>query len=142
CVLTDYQIQLTFLPSDLKVDEDVMFSYAQAVSNVPQPSPFIDVTQASWDANQSKLQIKLQNSQGWQQPQVLVDGVDEATRDYSFKLEGMHPEGNIVTASYIVDTWLGDVELDGQSLFVTIKDTNLLAEETTQATAEAIVEPL
>ncbi|ELB2898739.1 thioredoxin family protein [Vibrio alginolyticus] len=142
CVLTDYKIQLTFLPSDLTVDEDVMFSYAQAVSNVPQPSPFIDVTQASWDANQSKLQIKLQNSQGWQQPQVLVDGVDEATRDYSFKLEGMHQEGNIVTASYIVDTWLGDVELDGQSLFVTIKDTNLLAEETTQATAEAIVEPL
>ncbi|WP_420788452.1 protein-disulfide reductase DsbD family protein [Vibrio alginolyticus] len=142
CVLTDYQIQLTFLPSDLTVDEGVMFSYAQAVSNVPQPSPFIDVTQASWDANQSKLQIKLQNSQGWQQPQVLVDGVDEATRDYSFKLEGMYQEGNIVTASYIVDTWLGDVELDGQSLFVTIKDTNLLAEETTQATAEAIVEPL
>ncbi len=142
CVLTDYQIQLTFLPSDLTVDEGVMFSYAQAVSNVPQPSPFIDVTQASWDANQSKLQIKLQNSQGWQQPQVLVDGVDEATRDYSFKLEGMYREGNIVTASYIVDTWLGDVELDGQSLFLTIKDTNLLAEETTQATAEAIVEPL
>ncbi|EOX4452319.1 MULTISPECIES: protein-disulfide reductase DsbD family protein [Vibrio] len=142
CVLTDYQIQLTFLPSDLTVDEGVMFSYAQAVSNVPQPSPFIDVTQASWDANQSKLQIKLQNSQGWQQPQVLVDGVDEATRDYSFKLEGMHQEGNIVTASYIVDTWLGDVALDEQSLFVTIKDTNLLAEETTQATAEAIVEPL
>lgn len=79
CVLTDYQIQLTFLPSDLTVDEGVMFSYAQAVSNVPQPSPFIDVTQASWDVNQSKLQIKLQNSQGWQQPQVLVDGVDEAT---------------------------------------------------------------
>lgn len=142
CVLTDYQIQLTFLPSELKVDEEVMFSYAQAVSNVPQPSPFIDVPQASWDANQSKLQIKLKNSQGWQQPQVLVDGVDEATRDYSFKLEGMHQEGNIVTASYIVDTWLGDVELDEQSLFVTIKDTNLLAEETTQATAEAIVEPL
>ncbi|MCV5975934.1 protein-disulfide reductase DsbD family protein, partial [Escherichia coli] len=49
CVLTDYQIQLTFLPSELKIDEQVMFSYAQAVSNVPQPSPFIDVTQASWD---------------------------------------------------------------------------------------------
>ncbi|EMN7237293.1 thioredoxin family protein [Vibrio parahaemolyticus] len=142
CVLTDYQIQLTFLPSELQIDEQVMFSYAQAVSNVPQPSPFIDVTQASWDANQSKLQIKLTNTQGWNQPQVLVDGVDEATRDYSFKLEGIHQEGNTVTASYLVDTWLGDVELSDQSLFVTIKDANLLAEETTQAIAEAIVDPL
>ncbi|OXE30087.1 hypothetical protein CA163_25200, partial [Vibrio parahaemolyticus] len=89
-----------------------------------------------------KLQIKLTNTQGWNQPQVLVDGVDEATRDYSFKLEGIHQEGNTVTASYLVDTWLGDVELSDQSLFVTIKDANLLAEETTQAIAEAIVDPL
>ncbi len=41
-----------------------------------------------------------------------------------------------------MDTWLGDVELSDQSLFVTIKDANLLAEETTQAIAEAIVDPL
>ena len=66
CVLTDYQIQLTFLPSELKVDEDVMFSYAQAVSNVPQSSPFVEVMQTNWDATQSKLQIKLKNTQGWQ----------------------------------------------------------------------------
>ncbi|HDM7598220.1 TPA: hypothetical protein PZ808_003163, partial [Staphylococcus aureus] len=43
CVLTDYHIQLSFLPSELQVDEDVMFTYAQAVSSVPQASPFVEV---------------------------------------------------------------------------------------------------
>ncbi|MGP8307670.1 protein-disulfide reductase DsbD family protein [Vibrio sp. YIC-376] len=139
CVLTDYPIQLTFMPSDLQIDEDVMFSYAQAVSNVPQPSPFIDVSQASWDANQSKLQIKLTNSQGWNHPQVLVDGVEESTRDYSFKLEGTYQEGDTLTANYQVNTWLGEVNLSNQELLVSIKDDNLLAEETTRAKAEVIV---
>ncbi|GAK19681.1 LOW QUALITY PROTEIN: membrane protein, suppressor for copper-sensitivity ScsB [Vibrio sp. JCM 19052] len=142
CVLTDYHIQLSFLPSDLQVDEDVMFTYAQAVSSVPQASPFVEVTEANWDANQSKLQIKLTNSQGWQKPEVLVDGVDEATSDYSFKLEGLHQEGNTLTANYLVNTWLGDVELDNQSVYVSIKDNNLLAQETAQAKAGVITEAL
>lgn len=142
CVLTDYHIQLSFLPSDLQVDEGVMFTYAQAVSSVPQASPFVEVTEANWDANQSKLQIKLTNSQGWQKPEVLVDGVDEATSDYSFKLEGLHQEGNTLTANYLVNTWLGDVELDNQSVYVSIKDYNLLAQETAQAKAGVITEAL
>ncbi|HDM8228321.1 TPA: thioredoxin family protein [Vibrio campbellii] len=142
CVLTDYHIQLSFLPSDLQVDEGVMFTYAQAVSSVPQASPFVEVTEANWDANQSKLQIKLTNSQGWQKPEVLVDGVDEATSDYSFKLEGLHQEGNTLTANYLVNTWLGDVELDNQSVYVSIKDNNLLAQETAQAKAGVITQTL
>lgn len=142
CVLTDYHIQLSFLPSDLQVDEGVMFTYAQAVSSVPQASPFVEVTEANWDANQSKLQIKLTNSQGWQKPEVLVDGVDEATSDYSFKLEGQHQEGNTLTANYLVNTWLGDVELDNQSVYVSIKDNNLLAQETAQAKAGVITQTL
>ncbi|MFV8449632.1 protein-disulfide reductase DsbD family protein [Vibrio campbellii] len=142
CVLTDYHIQLSFLPSDLQVDEGVMFTYAQAVSSVPQASPFVEVTDANWDANQSKLQIKLTNSQGWQKPEVLVDGVDEATSDYSFKLEGLHQEGNTLTANYLVNTWLGDVELDNQSVYVSIKDNNLLAQETAQAKAGVITQTL
>lgn len=139
CVLTDYPIQMTFLPSDLRVNEEVMFSYAQAISNVPQPSPFITVTQTSWDASQSKLQVKLTNSQGWHNPQVLVDGVEDAIRDYSFKLEGMYQGGNVLTASYKVNTWLGEVDLNEQNVFVSIKDDNILAEEVTLAKAEAIV---
>ncbi|EOD9421160.1 TPA: protein-disulfide reductase DsbD family protein [Vibrio campbellii] len=142
CVLTDYHIQLSFLPSELQVDEGVMFTYAQAVSSVPQASPFVEVTEANWDANQSKLQIKLTNSQGWQKPEVLVDGVDEATSDYSFKLEGLHQEGNTLTANYLVNTWLGDVELDNQSVYVSIKDNNLLAQETAQAKAGVITQTL
>ncbi|CAH1545830.1 Membrane protein, suppressor for copper-sensitivity ScsB [Vibrio jasicida] len=142
CVLTDYHIQLSFMPSDLQVDEGVMFSYAQAVSSVPQASPFIDVTEANWDANQSKLQIKLTNSQGWQKPEVLVDGVDENTSDYSFKLLGLHQEGNTLTANYKVNTWLGDVELDNQSVFVSIKDSNLLAEEVAPVKTGLITETL
>ncbi|MEL7326400.1 MAG: protein-disulfide reductase DsbD domain-containing protein [Pseudomonadota bacterium] len=142
CVLTDYHIQLSFLPSDLQVDEGVMFTYAQAVSSVPQASPFVEVTEANWDANQSKLQIKLTNSQGWQKPEVLVDGVDEATSDYSFKLEGQHQEGNTLTVNYSVNTWLGDVELDNQSVYVSIKDNNLLAQETAKAKAGVITQTL
>ncbi|MDV6251778.1 protein-disulfide reductase DsbD family protein [Vibrio sp. EA2] len=142
CVLTDYPIQLTFLPADLRVDEDVMFRYAQAISNVPQPSPFVEVTQSNWDANQSKLQIKLTNVQGWSRPQVLVDGVNDSTRDYSFKLDGTYIEGNTLTANYKVNTWLGDVDLNNQPLFVSIKDDNLLAEEVTQTKAAAILNSL
>lgn len=100
------------------------------------------MTEANWDANQSKLQIKLTNSQGWQKPEVLVDGVDEATSDYSFKLEGQHQEGNTLTVNYSVNTWLGNVELDNQSVYVSIKDNNLLAQETAKAKAGVITQTL
>ncbi|MGR5235777.1 protein-disulfide reductase DsbD family protein [Vibrio alfacsensis] len=142
CVLTDYHIQLSFLPSDLQVDESAMFSYAQALSRVPQASPFVEVTQADWDASQSRLQIELTNSQGWQKPEVLVDGADESTSDYNFKFEGQHQEGNTLTVNYLVNTWLGDVELDNQSVYVSIKDNNLLAQETAQAKAGVITQAL
>ncbi|MCV5902042.1 hypothetical protein OFN63_38695, partial [Escherichia coli] len=63
-------------------------------------------------------------------------------RDYSFKLDGLQQEGDIVTANYSVDTWLGEVELNEQSLYVSIKDDNLLVEEVTQAQAGAVTSSL
>ncbi len=57
-------------------------------------------------------------------------------------MEGLHQEGNTLTANYLVNTWLGDVELDNQSVYVSIKDNNLLAQETAQAKADVITEAL
>lgn len=142
CVLTDYHIQLAFIPSYLQINEDAMFTYAQALSRVPQASPFIDVTQAIWDAEQSKLQVTVNNTQGWSTPEILVDGAEDFTRDYSFKLEEVQHEGNTLTANYRVNSWLGKVNLANHGVLISVKDNNLLAEEATLARSGVITEAL
>ncbi|MCW8344821.1 thioredoxin family protein [Vibrio sp. ZSDZ65] len=129
CVLTDFPIDMTFVPSELSLSETAMYQYAQAMSLVPKASPFIDGVQAIWDASRQELQVTVLNARGWVKPDLLIDSQDDVVEDYSFLSPKINIDGDKVVATFKVTSWLGDPDLDSRSILVTMIDENLLAEQ-------------
>ncbi|EEX94604.1 hypothetical protein VIOR3934_20546 [Vibrio orientalis CIP 102891 = ATCC 33934] len=138
CVLTDYPLSLSFTPNELTVSEQAMYIHAQAISMVPKPSPLISDQQAKWDKRTNQLEVTLNKSLGWQKPDVIIDSSAEAISDYSYKLKKVNVEGDTLTAIFEVSTWLGDIDLTEQSVNITIKDTDFIAEQTAPVTIGVI----
>ncbi|WP_394126885.1 protein-disulfide reductase DsbD family protein [Vibrio hepatarius] len=138
CVLTDYPLSLSFTPNELTVSEQAMYVHAQAISAVPKPSPLVTSQQATWDKTTNQLEVKLTKSLGWQSPELIVDSTNEAISDYSYVQTLMNIDGDVLTAVFDISTWLGDIDLSDQSLNVTIKDTDFIAEQVAPVSVGAI----
>ena len=109
CVLTDYPFSLTFTPSELMINQDALYTHAQAISQVPKSSPLLSNAKATWDANANVLQVQLTKALGWQEPDFIVDGHSDDAKEYSYKLTGYSVDGDVVTATFDVSSWLGDI---------------------------------
>ncbi|KHT47773.1 protein-disulfide reductase DsbD family protein [Vibrio sinaloensis] len=129
CVLTDYPFELSFRPDQLTLSEDAVYQYAQAISRVPKASPLIQSTQAIWDRDQQRLEVRVAKSLGWHLPEMVVDGATESSQEYGFKPLGLVVEQNTAVATFAVKSWLGEVHLDGRELHISIKDEHFLAEQ-------------
>ncbi|MCG9649238.1 thioredoxin family protein [Vibrio brasiliensis] len=138
CVLTDYPFSLTFVPSELEVSESAMFTHAQAISQVPKSSPLIEQQNAIWDPNSNQLQVTLTKPLGWSSPELIVDSRNEAISDYSYQLKSVEVDGSKLVALFDVSTWLGEIDLSGQSVDVTVKDNDFVAEQSTSVNTGAI----
>ena len=138
CVLTDYPFSLTFVPSELEVSESAMFTHAQAISQVPKSSPLIEQQNAIWDPNSNQLQVTLTKPLGWSSPELIVDSRNEAISDYSYQLKSVEVDGSKLVALFDVSTWLGEIDLSGQSVDVTVKDNDFVAEQSTSVSTGAI----
>nr|WP_041417697.1 protein-disulfide reductase DsbD domain-containing protein [Shewanella woodyi] len=125
CVLTDYQIELDFNFDTLKSDPEAMFAYNKAVSKVPvkldedESASFIDL---GWDSAKSQLQIVLKDSQ-WQRPEIMIDGEPDTV----FKLGSLNRvEGDNGSQQWVAtfngESWLGEPELLGKALNITVVD--------------------
>ncbi|MEI8595852.1 protein-disulfide reductase DsbD family protein [Photobacterium sp. Hal280] len=132
CVITDYPIDLSFIPSKLTPSEPDMRRYAQALSTVPQASSLAGIKSAIWDADQSTLQLVLSNAQGWAKPDLFIDGDADAVRDSHFSRPDIRIEGNTLTAQIGVSSWFGEPDLAQQALTVTVTDNAVLAEHSVQ----------
>lgn len=141
CVLTDYPISLSFAPNELTVDEQAMYIHAQAISNVPRPSPLIASQSATWDSSTSQLQVTLTKPLGWNNPNVIVDSTNAAISDYSYLLTAVETTEGKLVATFDVSTWLGDVDLTGQSVNITIQDTDFIAEQLAEV-SNGMISPL
>lgn len=138
CVLTDYPFSLTFVPSELEVSESAMFTHAQAISQVPKSSPLIEQQNAIWEPSSNQLQVTLTKPLGWSSPELIVDSRNEAISDYSYQLKSVEVDGSKLVALFDVSTWLGEIDLSGQSVDVTVKDNDFVAEQSTSISTGAI----
>ncbi|RTZ18044.1 cytochrome C biogenesis protein [Vibrio aquaticus] len=142
CVLTDYPISLSFTPNELTVSEQAMYIHAQAISAVPKPSPLITKQEATWDKASNRLEVVLTKTQGWTQPDIIIDSSNESINDYNYTLNSLNIEGETVTAVFDISTWLGDIDLSGQTLNITIQDNDFLAEQSAAVSQGAITKKM
>ncbi|UTV29778.1 protein-disulfide reductase DsbD family protein [Photobacterium atrarenae] len=128
CVLTDYELTLDFTPAKLTLSQDAMHLYNQGLSLVPQASPAVSLEQVSWDEQTQVLTLAATNTMGWQQPDVFIDGQTQAVKDAAFLAPEITIDGQQMVARIPVKSWFGVPALLGESVNVTLSDTNIAVE--------------
>ncbi|MFT6349582.1 MAG: suppressor for copper-sensitivity B [Psychromonas sp.] len=121
CVLTEYELNLPAVTlTELKTDPTAQHLYQQGLANVPTQSNSTEVIKTSFDYDSQRLQVKLQQTNEWQDPQILIDG--EQIGDDHFSQPVININNNIVTATYKVTNWLGKTHLAGKPVSITVSD--------------------
>lgn len=146
CVLTDYQVELDFTPLNLQVNDQVAFAYAKAMSQVPQHVPVaqlnelsaVDTLLASWQQQKQQVVVQIDKKQAWQNPDLFIDSDDSALLDVFFAKPTISISDNLLTASFDVTSWAGDVDLSNAAINLTVLDQDLSIELTTTLTEQAV----
>ncbi|QSR71124.1 protein-disulfide reductase DsbD family protein [Aeromonas jandaei] len=109
CILTDFPFTLAV---DGQTPAGFDFSWAKAISNLPQPLPADTRVELGYQHNQ--LQLRAERAEGWQSPALFIDALEGA----EFGKPVLEVEGNTLIARVPVsDGWQGDApDLRGQSL--------------------------
>jgi len=157
CVLTDYEIDLSFYPGSLSIDQDVAFAYAQAVSSVPilvarsaikaqKNNANITDFVSSWDQFNQQVIVQLSHQIGWQAPDVFIDSSDIALETVFFSKPVISVSDKLVTATFNASSWAGEVDLSNAAVNITVNDAGVAVEVATtlgnqviSATSESII---
>ena len=131
CILTDFDINLSFDPNTLQFDADKAFIHSQALARVPQPATVSGLTvnavnrveqqaqpQAQQQAQQQvQLQVIARSTVGWKNPDVIVDGSDE----FSFSRPVIRRDDDgLLMAVLDVSSWSDTSSLTGKKLNITL----------------------
>ena len=128
CVLSDYELTLGFPPTSLSASSKAMHLYNQGMSQVPKPSSLVALEQISWDETNKTLSVVTTNREGWQQPDIFVDGDSQQARDSFFHTPKIRIDGNQLVAQLQVSSWFGTPELLNHPLNITLSDRDLAVE--------------
>lgn len=139
CVLTDYEIDLTFDPTSLETNDDIAFAYAQAVSSVPVLVNESEITAqknnanitnlvAAWDQLNQQVVVQLSHQIAWQSPDLFIDSSDPALIDVFFGKPTITVSEKQITAAFDASSWAGDVDLSNANVNITVVDENVAVE--------------
>jgi len=142
CVLTDYDIDLSFDPSNLSIDEDVAFAYAQAVSSVPilvsenaikiqKNNANITQVANSWDQFNQQVIVQVSHQVPWQSPDIFIDSRNPELADVFFSKPAISITDNQMTAIFDASSWGGEVNLTDANVSITVVDKDIAVEITT-----------
>lgn len=150
CVLSDYDIELSFTPNDLVSDQEVAFNYAQAMGSVPiliseeqvragKDSASISTLQSHWDHKKQQLTVQIERQFNWQQPDLFVDLQNSALEGVFFSKPQTTINDKQFTAVFDASSWAGEVDLSNTKIHATIIDKNIAAELTSTTTDQVIL---
>ena len=142
CVLTDYDIDLTFDPTNLSIDENVAFAYAQAVSSVPilvsenavkiqKNNANITQVTNSWDQFNQQVIVQVSHQLPWQSPDIFIDSRNPELADVFFSKPTISITDNQMTAIFDASSWGGEVNLSDANVSITVVDKDIAVEITT-----------
>ncbi len=143
CVLTDYEISLDINPSEMTADTEAMFAYNKAISKVPlalSTSQSAADIKLGWDSAKSQLEVVLSDTQ-WQRPEIIIDGEPDTIFKLLSTNQVSHENGSEqLVAVFDGENWLGDPELLGKNLNVTVVDNQRAVEYLAPVNATQIIE--
>ncbi|HLV48078.1 MAG TPA: protein-disulfide reductase DsbD domain-containing protein [Aliidiomarina sp.] len=127
CVLTDYDIALAFVPSQLAPNDETHFLFQQTLSQVPSVlektnTENMRVSEAIWSAQTNQLYVRLQAPTHFQTPDVFVDSLAADIRDITVKPPHISYSNNELEFTVVVEHWLGELDLTEQPIQLSIID--------------------
>ncbi|TEW53952.1 cytochrome C biogenesis protein [Psychromonas sp. RZ22] len=139
CVLTDYDIDLSFDPAFLHTNDDVAFAYAQAVSSVPilvtqeaikeqKNSANITGLETYWNQLEQQIVVQLSHKIDWQSPDLFIDSHEPKLLDVFFSKPKISVADKKLTAVFDVSSWGGEVDLTNADINITVVDANTAVE--------------
>ncbi|MDA7746486.1 protein-disulfide reductase DsbD family protein [Psychromonas sp.] len=139
CVLTDYNIDLTFDMPTLESNDEIAFAYAQAMSSVPilvdqnaidTQKNNVNITQfvTSWDQLNQQVVVQVSNKIGWKSPDLFIDSFDPELGDVFFSKPEISVSDKQLTAIFNATSWADDVNLDKANVNITLVDNNVAVE--------------
>ncbi|MEJ6123045.1 thioredoxin family protein [Vibrio sp. 2-Bac 85] len=142
CVLTDYKIDLHFDLTQLSINEDIAFAYAQAVSSVPilvdqsaidaqKNNANITHISSSWDQFNQQVVVQLSHQIGWQQPDLFIDSSVTELDNVFFSKPTLSVSEKQVTATFAASSWGGEVDLSNADVNITVVDDGVAVEVAT-----------
>ncbi len=133
CVITDYPIVLDIDAANLPLDEDALFLYNQGMSHSPKPSDSVELLGSYWDQANQNLSLKISNKGQWQSPNLFIDG-EEVVDDY-FEKPTLQTEDGVLFATFNVSNWLGEADITGKHITITVTDETIATELNTVVSA-------
>ncbi len=129
CVLTDYQIKLSFDTSKLIPSVEAIHLYNLGYSQVPKASSDISDVRMGWNSDTETLSLTMTRNNKWINPVILIDGEGEVLSDIVFSKPKLHIDGNKLNATLSATSWISTLDLLGKQLQITIIDHNFIAEQ-------------
>lgn len=139
CVLNDYEINQSFIPAELATNSEAAFLIDRALSSVPvdSPDPGLSINSVYWDSASGRVEVSLTTTGSWQQPDVILDGIDETV----FGLPTIYQDDKQLKAYFSASSWLGAVDLSGQAVTVTAINGSDSREASVEVTEKRIASP-
>ena len=139
CVLTDYEIDLSFDINTLESNDDIAFAYARSMSAIPilvdknaiekqKNNANITNLVTSWDQLNQQIIVQVSNNTGWTLPDMFIDSNSDKLIDIFFSKPVISVSGKEVIATFDVSSWAGEVNLDKADINITIVDSNVAVE--------------
>jgi len=139
CVLSDYDVELSFRVSDLIIDQDAAFHYAQAIGAVPilidekqiksgKDSASINALKSYWNQNKQQLVVQVSNQFNWENPDLFIDLQNPELDGIFFSKPQISSNEKQLTATFDVSSWAGEVDLTSTKIHATVVDNNVTAE--------------
>ncbi len=134
CVLSDYDIELPFIPNALVSNEQSAAIYQQALASVPvklqQGSRQQGITawNTHWDNEKQLLTVDIERDSAWQAPDIFIDSNTDTFTGVTFAAPDVAFDGNRMTAQIAVSSWNGKLDLNQHLLNLTVVDQDLAVE--------------
>ena len=140
CVLTDFPIDLTLIPSEVMLNNETQHLWQRAVSSAPTLNhEYLEPPQARWDADTQQLEVRVHRRQGsWAEADMFVDSSDPNLSGIMVESLSLEANGETLVGRYTVTHWLDEPDLAQHTIQVTLTDTDLAAEFSVTAAAGSL----
>ena len=153
CVLSDYDIELAFDPTQFVFNGNLAFKYAKALSQVPVKIKMSDINKAqkkgmlqafssTWDQKSQQLTVSVIGKVDWQKVDIFNDILDKKYAHVFFSKPLIKVQGNKLSARFDASSWGGEVDLSKAEIHSTLVDKNMALELISVPTATTDIAPL